>query len=92
MNARSLWLTPQTTTPYVHAEADVKDGPVVIEIGTPVLGLVNDAFFRYVTDLGVVGADKGKGRQIPAWWALTTKGRSPKDISSPRHRPTVTGR
>jgi len=61
MNARSLWLTPQTTTPYVHAEIDVKDGPVVIEIGTPVLGFVNDAFFRYVTDLGVVGADKGKG-------------------------------
>ena len=61
MNARSLWLTPQTTTPYVHAEADVKDGPVVIEIGTPVIGLVNDAFFRYVTDLGLVGADQGKG-------------------------------
>ena len=57
MNARSLWLTPQTTTPYVHAEIDVKNGPVVIEIGTPVLGFVNDAFFRYVTDLGVVGAD-----------------------------------
>lgn len=30
MNARSLWLTPQTTTPYVHAEIDVKDGPVVL--------------------------------------------------------------
>jgi len=61
MNARSLWLTPQTTTPYVHVEADVKDGPVVIEIGSPVIGLVNDAFFRYVTDLGLVGADQGKG-------------------------------
>ena len=61
MNARSLWLTPQTTTPYVHTEVDVKDGPVVLEIGTPVLGFVDDAFFRYVTDLGLVGADKGKG-------------------------------
>ena len=61
MNARSLWLTPQTTTPYVHVEADVRDGPVVIEIGTSVIGLVNDAFFRYVTDLGLVGADQGKG-------------------------------
>lgn len=61
MNARSLWLKPQTTTPYVHAEIYVKDGPVVLEIGTPVLGFVNDAFFRYVTDLGVVGADQGKG-------------------------------
>lgn len=61
MNARSLWLTPQTTTPYVHAEVDVKDGPVVIEIGSVVLGLLNDAFFRYVSDVGVPGPDKGKG-------------------------------
>lgn len=61
MNARSLWLTPQTTTPYVHGEIDVKNGPVVIEIGTPVIGLIDDAFFRYVTDLGLVGKDKGKG-------------------------------
>ena len=61
MNARSLWLTPQTTTPYVHCEVDVKDGPVVVELGTPVLGLLNDAFFRYVTDVGVPGPDRGKG-------------------------------
>ena len=61
MNARSLWLTPQTTTPYVHTEIDVKDGPVVIEIGSPVLGLLNDAYFRYVGDIGIPGADKGKG-------------------------------
>ena len=61
MNARSLWLTPQTTTPYVHAEVDVKNGPVVFEIGSPVLGLLDDAFFRYVSDIGIPGPDKGKG-------------------------------
>jgi hypothetical protein len=61
MNARSLWLTPQTTTPYVHTEVDVKDGPVVFEVGTPVLGLLDDAFFRYVADVGMGGPDKGKG-------------------------------
>jgi hypothetical protein len=61
MNARSLWLTAQTTTPYVHVEIDVKTGPVVIEIGTPVLGLIDDAFFRYVGDVGLGGPDKGKG-------------------------------
>ena len=61
MNARSLWLTPQTTTPYVHTEVNVKNGPVVFEIGTPVLGLLNDAFFRYVSDVGVPGPDQGKG-------------------------------
>ncbi len=61
MNAKSLWLTAQTTTPYVHSEVDVKNGPVVIEVGSPVLGLLNDAFFRYVADIGVAGIDKGKG-------------------------------
>jgi len=61
MNARSLWLTAQTTTPYVHAEVDVRNGPVVIEIGSVVLGLLDDAFFRYVSDIGVPGPDKGKG-------------------------------
>ena len=61
MNARSLWLTPNTTTPYIYAEVDVKDGPVVIEIGSPVIGLLNDAYFKYVGDLGLGGQDKGKG-------------------------------
>ena len=61
MNARSLWLTAQTTTPYVHVEIDVKTGPVVVEIGTPVLGLIDDAFVRYVGDVGLGGPDKGKG-------------------------------
>ena len=61
MDAQSLWLTPNTSTPYVHGEIDVKDGPVVIEIGSPVLGIIDDAFFRYVSDLGVTGPDKGKG-------------------------------
>ncbi len=61
MNARSLWLTPQTTTPYVHVEVDVKNGPVVFEIGSVVLGLLDDAFFRYVSDIGLPGPDKGKG-------------------------------
>jgi hypothetical protein len=61
MNAKSLWLTPNTTTPYVHAEIDVKNGPVVIEIGSPVIGIVDDAYFEYVGDIGLGGADKGKG-------------------------------
>ena len=60
MDARSLWLTPQTTTPYVHAEIDVKNGPVVIENPGPVLGFIDDAFFLYVTDIGLAGPDQGK--------------------------------
>jgi len=61
MNARSLWLTPQTTTPYVHVELDVKHDAVVLDLKTPVIGLIDDAFFHYVADVGMGGRDKGKG-------------------------------
>ena len=61
MDARTLFLTAQSTTPYIFGEIDLKDGPVVIEIGSPVLGLVDDAFFRFVSDIGLTGPDQGKG-------------------------------
>ena len=61
MDARSLWLTPNTTTPYVHIEIDVKNGPVVIEVGSPVIAIIDDAYFKYVADIGLGGADRGKG-------------------------------
>ncbi|QBY06152.1 DUF1254 domain-containing protein [Thalassotalea sp. HSM 43] len=62
LNARSIWLTPNTTTPYVTAEADVRNGPVVLEVGTPILGLVDNAAFEFVSRVGVTHPqDKGKG-------------------------------
>ncbi|WP_370978575.1 DUF1254 domain-containing protein [Agaribacterium sp. ZY112] len=61
MDARSIWLTPNTTTPYISAEVDVKNGPVVVEVGSPVIGLLNDAYFHYVADIGMGGPDKGQG-------------------------------
>jgi hypothetical protein len=61
LDARSLFLTPNTTTVYAMLEFDVKDGPVVLEVPPGVLGPVQDAFFRYVVDFGPVGPDKGKG-------------------------------
>jgi len=61
LDARSLFLTPNTTTPYITGEIDLKDGPVVLDIRVPVLGAVNDAFFRYVGDIGVTGPDQGRG-------------------------------
>ena len=62
MDANSLFLTPNTTTPYVLMEFDVKEGPLVIDVHSPVLGLIDDAFFKYVGDVGVGNPkDKGKG-------------------------------
>lgn len=60
-DARSLWLTPNTTTMYCVAEINVKDGPTVMEVPRGVLGPVDDAYFRWVTDVGFTGPDKGQG-------------------------------
>ena len=61
MDARSLFLTPNSTTVYCMTEVNVKDGPIVLEIPPGVLGPVDDAFFRFITDLGNTGPDQGKG-------------------------------
>jgi len=61
MDARMLFLTPNTTTPYCILEIDVKKEPIVVEIPPGVLGPVQDAMFRYVTDFGLVGPDQGRG-------------------------------
>lgn len=61
MDARSLFLTPNSTTMYCVTEIDVKDGPIVVEVPPGVLGPVDDAYFRWVVDLGLTGPDQGKG-------------------------------
>ena len=61
MDARSLFLTPNSTTPYCMLELNLKDGPMVMEVPPGVLGPVGDAFFRWVTDVGLTGPDQGEG-------------------------------
>jgi hypothetical protein len=61
MDARSLFLTPNSTTIYNMAEINVKDGPMVVEVPAGVLGPVDDAFFLWVVDFGMTGPDQGKG-------------------------------
>jgi len=53
LDARGLLLTAQSTTPYALAEIDLKNGPVVVEIPGPVLGTLDDAFFCFVSDVGL---------------------------------------
>jgi hypothetical protein len=61
MDARSLFLTPNSTTVYLFTCIDLKDGPIVMEVPPGVLGPVDDAYFRWVTDIGLTGPDRGKG-------------------------------
>jgi hypothetical protein len=61
IDARSLFLTANTTTVYVFFCIDLKDGPMVVQVPPVVLGPFDDGFFRWVTDVGLTGPDKGKG-------------------------------
>ena len=63
MDSNPLFLTGNTDTVYASAILDLKrDGPTVVEIPAgsgP--GTLNDAWFRYVIDMGPTGPDRGKG-------------------------------
>lgn len=61
MDAKSLFLTPNADTIYVMGWLDLSDGPVVIESPPEFLGIVQDAWFHWVTDLGNPGPDRGLG-------------------------------
>jgi len=51
MNARSLFLTGNSSTIYVSADLDLKrDGPTVVEAPAGLLGAANDGFFRYMVN------------------------------------------
>jgi len=61
MDARSVFLTANSTTVYVSKCYDLEKGPIVVEVPAGVLGPMDDAYFRHIADFGVTGPDKGKG-------------------------------
>lgn len=61
MDAKSLFLTANADTVYVMGYLDLTKGPVVIETPPQFLGVVQDAWFRWVIDLGLPGPDRGVG-------------------------------
>ena len=63
MDSNPLWLTGNTDTVYASTFIDLrKNGLTVIEIPPGMgPGTVNDAYFRYIIDMGTPGPDKGKG-------------------------------
>ena len=62
MDSASLFLTANTSTMYVIPTLNLKrDGATVVEAPMGMLGAFNDAWFRYMQDIGPAGPDKGKG-------------------------------
>ena len=61
MDSKSIFLTPNTESVYTISYFDLKNGPVVVESPPNTLGMINDMFFRYVTDMGNAGPDRGLG-------------------------------
>jgi hypothetical protein len=62
MDSNPLFLTGNTDTVYATSFFDLKDGPMVIEIPKGAgPGTINDAFFRFVVDMGAPGPDRKKG-------------------------------
>jgi hypothetical protein len=64
--ARHEFLTANNATPYVIANGDLKNGPVVLEVPPAsdkgvLYGQVVDAWQETIADVGPSGDDKGKG-------------------------------
>jgi hypothetical protein len=61
MDSRSLFLTANADTVYYISFLDLADGPLVVETPPDALGLFDDIWFRWISDFGLPGADRGEG-------------------------------
>ena len=72
MDAKSLFLTANADTIYFWVNLDVSKGPLVVETPPMSLGVIDDIWFRWVTDIGLPGPDRGRGRGT-CWCRPATK-------------------
>jgi hypothetical protein len=66
MDSKSLFLTGNSDTVYLWGFVDLSDGPMVVEIPgvsppSGMLGCIDDMWFKWVTDFGLPGPDRGHG-------------------------------
>lgn len=61
MDSNSLFLTANCDTIYAMGALDLTKGPMVVESPPQFLGTIQDAWFRWVIDLGLPGPDRGLG-------------------------------
>ncbi|KAF2415747.1 DUF1254 domain-containing protein [Microbacterium sp. B35-30] len=66
MDSTSLFLTANCDTVYFWGFIDVSDHPMVIDVPSVdapsgILGTIDDMWFRWITDVGLPGPDRGEG-------------------------------
>lgn len=61
MDCRSLFLTGNCDTVYFIVFLDLSDGPVLVDFPPDVLGAADDMWWRWITDFGTAGPDRGRG-------------------------------
>ena len=66
MDSASLFLTPNSDTVYFWTFIDLASGPMVVDVPampapSAILGTIDDMWFRWVTDVGLPGPDRGEG-------------------------------
>lgn len=61
MDANSLFLTANADMVYFVGFIDLSNGPMVFESPPKALGTLDDMWFRWVTDFGRPGPDRGEG-------------------------------
>ena len=61
MDAKSLFLTANADTVYFVGFIDLTKGPMVFETPPKALGVLDDMWWRWVTDFGLPGPDRGEG-------------------------------
>jgi hypothetical protein len=61
MDSKSLFLTANADTIYFWSVLDVTKGPIVVETPPLSLGVIDDMWFRWVSDIGLPSPDRGAG-------------------------------
>ena len=61
MDSASLFLTGNADTVYFWTFPDLTQGPLVMQTPADTLGVMDDMWFRWISDFGLPGADRGQG-------------------------------
>ncbi len=61
VNPKTVELTANDNTIYSFIWIDTHEGPVALEVPPQSLGAIDDFWYRWVTDIGITGPDKGEG-------------------------------